>query len=118
MPTEKLIKISESVALRELSHLRERRQLSKTARKLGISNNRLTELLRGKRKWSAYFLALFLKEDVLNIPQILQGCTLEDLPREDKLFLLRHSLGNEIIELIAKIDNPEKIKKILRALAE
>jgi hypothetical protein len=114
--SDNLINLAEPIVQRELMRLKDERKLSEVAKRLRLHNNRLTELLSGQRKLSAYYLSMLIGGRIVEIEQILQGRKLEELAEEDRLFLQRLIVDDETIKLLSEINDPERVKKLLRAL--
>ena len=114
--SDNLINLAEPIVQRELMRLKDERKLSEVAKRLRLHNNRLTELLSGQRKLSAYYLSMLIGGRIVEIEQILQGRKLEELAEEDQLFLQRLIVDDETIKLLSEINDPERVKKLLRAL--
>lgn len=66
-----------------LREYRDRRELIFLAERLGFSSPRLTEMItmnrngEYKRKITPYYLAKFIENDVISVPEILEGKKLE-----------------------------------------
>ena len=76
-----------------LMDYRRKRQFTKIAERMGFHSSRLTEMITTnsdgnyKRKISSYYLAKFMDAGIMDVSDILQGRTLDDLPDRQRLSL-------------------------------
>ena len=93
--------------IRILKDLRDRRELSHVAKEKldGMKTVRLTEIHTGARELTPYYLAKFAKGGIVSLDSILQGRKLEDLPREEKILLMKIFAPDEETELLWEAKN-------------
>ncbi len=91
-----------------LKEYRERRELIFLAQRLGFSSPRLTEMItvnkKGeyKRKITPYYLAKFIENGVISVPEILRGKKLEDLPERPRMFFERMMIPRKTLQGVIK----------------
>jgi len=87
-----------------LMEYRERRELIFLAERLGFSSPRLTEMItmnrngEYKRKITPYYLAKFIENDVISVPEILHGKKLDDLPERPRMFFERMMIPRKTLQ--------------------
>jgi len=95
---QELIQVLEEFAprVREiLMAYRDKRQFTSIAQRIGIHSTRLTEMISPnsdgtyKRKVTPYYLAKFLDAGIMDVSDILQGRTLDDLSDRQRMFFER-----------------------------
>ena len=101
----------------KLENLKEERLLAATARRIGVSPNRLTEIKDADRPLTAYYLARMILGDMMTLDELLQGRKLNDLPKKERIFFQRLQLDDEEICLIAAAkDQGTDTKSLLRSI--
>ena len=91
-----------------LMEYRERRELISLAQRLGFSSPRLTEMItmnrngEYKRKITPYYLAKFIENDVISVPEILRGKGLDDLPERPRMFFERMMIPRKTLQGVIK----------------
>ena len=103
---------------------RDKRQLSKIAERIGIHGTRLTEMISQnadgtyRRKITPYYLAKFLDAGIMDVSDILQGRSLDDLSDRQRMFFERMILPRKTLQLVIEtkrrgIDLEEILEAIL-----
>ena len=102
---------------------RDKRQLSSIAERIGIHASRLTEMISAngdgtyKRKITPYYLAKFLDADIMDVSDILQGRSLDDLSDRVRLFFERMVLPRKTLQLVIETKRRGiDLEKILEAI--
>ena len=91
-----------------LRQYKKKRKLSSIANQLGFHPARLTEMITKdangdyKRKITPYYLAKFIDGGIMDVPQILAGKRLEELPNLTRLFFARMLLSRKTIDLVVE----------------
>ena len=100
---------------------RDKRQLSSIAQRIGIHSTRLTEMISAngdgtyKRKITAYYLAKFA--DIMDVSDILQGRSLDDLSDRQRMFFERMILPRKTLRLVIETKRRGiDLEKILEAI--
>ena len=88
--------------IRALKDLADKRQLTDVCRGTlgGMKTTRLTEIHTGVRELTPYYLVKLAKGGIVSLDSILQGRKLEDLPREDRVLLMKIFAPDEETELL------------------
>ena len=87
-----------------LMDYREKRELSTIAGRLGFHVARLSEMItlngdgKYKRKITPYYLAKFIENDVISVPEILHGKKLDDLPERPRMFFERMMIPRKTLQ--------------------
>lgn len=89
--------------LKALERYREERQLAFVARSIRVHPNRLSEILKGKRELTEYYLGRLLTGGFVTIEQLLGGKKLEDLSPEERRFIERFMLKDATMDRIAAV---------------
>lgn len=128
MPTDKetiILRKYKKPVIQILKDLRERRLLRETCRDAlgGMNPARLTELIKGDREVTSYYLSKFLQGGIVSVKQLLQGKKLEDLPEADRVLIEKLSLDDSIVKSISEIrsmgvDVDHHLKVFLHSLKE
>ena len=85
---------------------RRKRQFRKISERMGFHSSRLTEMITTnsdgnyKRKISPYYLAKFLDAGIMDVSDILQGRSLDDLSDRARLFFERMILPRKTLQLV------------------
>jgi len=89
-----------------LMDYRRKRQFTRIADRMGFHSSRLTEMITTnsdgnyKRKISPYYLAKFLDAGIMDVSDILQGRSLDDLSDRARLFFERMILPRKTLQLV------------------
>jgi hypothetical protein len=102
---------------------RDKRQFTSIAQRIGIHSARLTEMISQnsdgiyKRKVTPYYLAKFLDAGIMDVSDILQGRTLDDLSDRARLFFERMILPRKTLQLVIETKRRGiDLEKILEAI--
>ena len=126
MPIDKntvILRKYKKPVINALKDLREKRLLRETCReRLGnINPARLTELIKGDRELTTYYVALLLKGGVVNLKQLLQGKKIEKLPEPERSLFEWFSLQDSpnTVRLISEsktlgIDVDKELAKLIK----
>ena len=102
---------------------RDKRQFTSIAQRIGIHSTRLTEMISPnsdgtyKRKVTPYYLAKFLDAGIMDVSDILQGRTLDDLSDRARLFFERMILPRKTLQLVIETKRRGiDLEKILKAI--
>jgi len=83
-----------------LQNLIEQRTLSKVCReRLGMGSNRFSEIARGKRLLTFYYLHKLFQGGIVDTKHILQGRKRSDLPPDELRVLRRLELSDRVVDL-------------------
>ncbi len=83
-----------------LSEYKRRRRLSELARGLGFSKNRLTEIMYGKRKLTAYYLAKLIEANVMNVDKQFGDTLLDKLPEGKRILAKRLFIDPRVVDVL------------------
>ena len=89
-----------------LLEYKKKRKLSHIARQLGFHPSRLTEMITKdgngdyKRRVTPYYLAKLIDGGFIDVYQLLQGRSLEDLPERHRIFFERMILSKRTVQLV------------------
>ena len=81
------------------------REVSKWARESGLDRSRFTEIKDDKKPLTFYYICVLVRRGILNINQLLGGRKLEDLPFDERMFIVA----------LQTIDNPDIVEAIVDA---
>jgi len=102
---------------------RDKRQLTSIAERMGFHGTRLTEMISAngdgnyKRKITPYYLAKFLDAGIMDVSDILQGRTLDDLSERQRIFFERMILPRKTLQLVIETKRRGiDLEKILEAI--
>ena len=102
---------------------RDKRKLTSIAERIGIHATRLTEMISTngdgtyKRKITPYYLAKFLDAGIMDVPDILQGRSLDDLSDRQRMFFERMILPRKTLKLVIETKRRGiDLEKILEAI--
>jgi len=110
-----------SIIMRELLRLKQQRRLKHVCKDQlrGLNPSRLSEIIHGSRKLTFYYLGILLNGGVVSIQELHAGKKLDELSSEERDFLIRMTLSEELIELIEKTRiKGISIEKLLKTLVE
>ena len=102
---------------------RDKRQFTKIAGRIGIHGTRLTEMISQnadgtyRRKITPYYLAKFLDAGIMDVSDILQGRSLDDLSDRQRMFFERMILPRKTLQLVIETKRRGiDLEKILEAI--
>ena len=102
---------------------RDKRQFTRIADRIGIHATRLTEMISAngdgtyKRKITAYYLAKFLDAGIMDVPDILQSRSLDDLSDRQRMFFERMILPRKTLRLVIETKRRGiDLEKIMEAI--
>ena len=102
---------------------RDKRKLTSIAERIGIHATRLTEMISTngdgtyKRKITPYYLAKFLDAGIMDVPDILEGRSLDDLSDRQRMFFERMILPRKTLKLVIETKRRGiDLEKILEAI--
>ena len=106
-----------------LMDYRRKRQFTKIAERMGFHSSRLTEMITTnsdgnyKRKISSYYLAKFMDAGIMDVSDILQGRSLDDLSDHQRMFFERMILPRKTLQLVIETKRRGiDLEKILEAI--
>jgi len=106
-----------------LTAYRDKRQFTRIADRIGIHATRLTEMISQngdgtyKRKITPYYLAKFLDAGIMDVSDILQGRSLDDLSDRQRMFFERMILPKKTLQLVIETKRRGiDLEKILEAI--
>lgn len=112
--------IAKKFAHQIIAHLQamaERKELSEASRIMGIQVSRLSEMAKGKRTISTYYLGKMLEKGIISMDHILQGKKIEDLSEEEQMLLYKLRISNDLVRLLMKAENDNKdVVQILKIM--
>ena len=74
--------------------------MSELARGLGFSKNRLTEIMYGKRKLTAYYLAKLIEANVMNVDKQFGDTLLDKLPEGKRILAKRLFIDPRVVDVL------------------
>ena len=102
---------------------RRKRQFSRIAERMGFHSTRLTEMISAngdgtyKRKITPYYLAKFLDAGIMDVSDILQGRSLDELSDRQRMFFERMILPKKTLQLVIETKRRGiDLEKILEAI--
>ena len=106
-----------------LMDYRRKRQFRKISERMGFHSSRLTEMITTnshgnyKRKISSYYLAKFLDAGIMDVSDILQGKSLDDLSDPQRMFFERMILPRKTLRLVIETKRRGiDLEKIMEAI--
>lgn len=77
-----------------------KRRLSRLARELGFSKNRLSEILYGKRKLTLYYILKFLEAKIMTANRLFGSLQIKDLPDHRRIMAKRFLLDPQVVDAL------------------
>lgn len=103
----KILKKYNQPVIEALKKLREKRRVSKICREHfnGMNPSRITEIIRGERDLTPYYLKKFINAGIVDLKEIFEGKKFSDIPKEDHILFKRLNIRDETLFLISQIEN-------------
>jgi transcriptional regulator with XRE-family HTH domain len=83
-----------------LAEYKSKRLLSRLARELGFSKNRLSEILCGKRKLTLYYVLKFIEAKAVTVDQLFENLKINDLPEHKRIMAKRFLLDPRVVDVL------------------